>query len=209
MLRSLAPYLAYAYLTFVGMTTRLRTYGNEHRLALREKKQHFIYAFWHNRQVFFTYTHRDEGVSIMVSQSKDGEIIAKVMQLSRLDASRGSSTRGASAAVRDMVAVIARGFDLGITPDGPKGPLFQVKPGVVFLAQKLGIPILPLVNGMSHKLVFSRSWDKFQFPLPFGKAVVRYAAAIYVGPEDDLKTKAEELRLSLNAITEQVDREVS
>lgn len=205
----LAPYLGFAFMSFVGLTTRLRVYGDEHRVSLRRKGQHFIYAFWHNRQVFFTYSHRGDGLSVLVSHSRDGEIIARIMELSRIEACRGSSSRGAAAALRDMMAVVGRGLELGITPDGPKGPVYQVKPGVVFLAQKLGIPILPTANALSNKLVLKRSWDGYQVPLPFGRAVIRYAPPIFVGPKDDLRTKAEEVRNSLTFITRKADEEVA
>lgn len=208
MLRGLIPYLAYGYVSLVGLTTRIKTSGTEHRDALRANGKHFIYAFWHQRQVFFTYSHRGERASVLVSRSKDGELIAQTMRLSRIGACRGSSSRGGVAATREMLEVVAQGLDLGITPDGPKGPARQIKHGVLFLAQKTGLPILPITNALSHKLEVRKSWDRFQFPLPFGRAVVRYAAPITVGPDDDLQAKAAELKASLDAITLQAEAEL-
>ena len=208
MLRALVPYLAYAYVTLVGLTTRLRTLGEDHRQRLRRADRRFIYAFWHQRQVYFTWTHRDEKAAVLVSRSRDGEMIAETMRLSRMRACRGSSSRGAAVAARSLIEAAESGWDLALTPDGPKGPARSVKPGVIFLAQKLGIPILPLTNALSSKLTISRAWDRFQVPLPFGKAVVIYAEPISVGPEDDPEAKAEELRLTLERITEQAEREV-
>lgn len=205
MLRRLAPYLGYFYMSLVGWTTRLRVHGEEHRLVLRGKNQRFIYALWHNRQVFFTFTHRDKGAAVLVSQSRDGDIVAKIMELSRIEAPRGSSSRGGAAAVRDMMGMVARGLDIGITPDGPKGPVYEVKQGVLFLAQKLGIPILPVTNAISRKLVLRRSWDHYQVPLPFSRSVVRYAPAIFVGPDDDLAEKTQEVKAALDEITRLAD----
>ena len=209
MLRRLIPRLAYSYLSFVGLTTRLRLEGAGHREALRGGNQRFLYAFWHQRQVFFTFSHRDAGASVMVSRSKDGELIAETMRLSRIAACRGSSSRGGAAAAREMMLALAEGLDIGITPDGPKGPARQVKPGVIFLAQKLKIPILPVTNALSCKLELKRAWDRFQFPLPFGRAVVKYAPPIWVGPSDDLDAKAAEVKAALDAITDAADAEVS
>lgn len=203
----LISFIAYLYLTLVWFTTRLRVYGKEHHSALRRANQRFIYAFWHNRQVFYTCTHRDDRAAILVSRSKDGEIIARVMEHSRIRASRGSSSRGASAALREMMGLIGEGFDIGFTPDGPKGPVCEVKPGALFMAQKLGIPILPTSNSLSRKLVLKKSWDQFQFPLPFGRAVLRYAAPITVGPQDDLKVKALELKKAMDRITAEAEAE--
>jgi len=198
-LRSGLPYLAYAYLSLVKFTTRLKISGEKNRAALRENNQRFIYAFWHNRQMFFTCSHRQDNLSVLVSLSRDGELIAKVMSLSKIRASRGSSSRHASGAIKEMMSLVNEGFDLGITPDGPKGPVETAKLGAVFLAQKLGIPVLPTSNALSQKLVIKKSWDRYQIPLPFGRAVIAYATPILVGPEDDLKEKASELTKAIDA----------
>lgn len=208
-MRWLAPYLGYAYLTFVGATTCWRIDGEGPRLEFRKRRQRFIYAFWHCRQLFFGCTHQDQGLSVLVSRSRDGELVSRLMALLRIGACRGSSSRGAAAGLREMMEAMAQGLDIGITPDGPKGPAREVKPGVVYLAQKLRIPILPITNAVSRKCVLSRSWDKFQVPLPFGRAVVRYGKPITVAPGDDLEAKARELKTALDLITEQADREVA
>lgn len=209
MLRAIVPYLIYAYVTFVGWTTRLRTVGGQFPLQTYAAHERFIYAFWHQRQVYFTWTHRDSNVTILVSRSKDGEIIAKTMELSRIVAARGSSSRGGTAAARQLIEAYQSGRDLGLTPDGPKGPARSVKEGIVFLAQKLGAPIIPITNALSHKIEIAKTWDRFQIPLPFGRAVVIYGSPIYVKPGDDLAAKAAELKAALDGITEEADRLVA
>lgn len=209
LLRGLVPYLAYGYMTFVGLTTRMRVVGREHRERLRARDQRFIFAFWHETQVFFTWSHRGENASVLVSRSKDGELIARTMELSRIHATRGSSSRGASSALLAMLETVKAGMDLGITPDGPKGPRREVKPGVLFLAQKMGLPILPISNALSLKIVFQRSWDKFQVPLPFGKAAVAYGEPIVVGAGDDLAAKAAELKEGLDRANALAELEVA
>lgn len=207
-MRGFLPYLAYAYVGFVGLTTRLRVEGEPYREELRRRNQRFIYAFWHQRQIFFTWTHRGQNASVLVSRSRDGELVARTMALSRIASCRGSSSRGAAAGLREMMETLSAGMDLGLTPDGPRGPARRVKPGVLFLAQKLGVPILPLTNALSHKLEFKGSWDRFQVPLPFGRAILRYGAPVMVGPSDDLEVKARELEESLNDLTARADAEV-
>ena len=209
MLRRVVPYLAYAYVSFVGLTTRLTTVRGEIRDGLKAKNRRFIYAFWHQRQVFFTWAHRGAGAAVLVSRSKDGEIIAETMRLSDIGAVRGSSSRGGAAAARQMMEVLESGLDIGITPDGPKGPAREVKDGVVYLAQKLGAPIVPVTNALSNKLEFKKAWDRFQVPLPFGRAAVVYGEPIAVGPDDDLAAKAAEGKAALDRITEEADRLVS
>ncbi|MBI5624855.1 MAG: DUF374 domain-containing protein [Elusimicrobia bacterium] len=208
MLRALAPYLGYLYMTLVGWTTRWRVLGGERKAGLRRSGRRFIYAFWHQRQVFFTYSHRHDGAKVLVSRSRDGEVVARIMDLSGIPAARGSSSRGFTAALMEMSRTVEAGFDLGITPDGPKGPAREVKSGVIFLSRKLGIPILPLTSAVTNKVTFSRSWDRFQVPLPFGRGLVAYAAPIMVGPEDDPKAKAAELKAALDRLVDETDAAV-
>ena len=160
--------------------------------AEHAKDQRFIYAFWHQRQVFFTWSHRDAEAAVLVSKSNDGEMIAKTMELSRIDAVRGSSSRGGAAAAREMVEILRSGRDVGITPDGPKGPARVVKEGAVRVAQLSGMPIVPIANALSNKLEIDKAWDRFQVPLPFGRSVVIYGEPVRVGPHDDLTAKAAE-----------------
>ena len=175
----------------------------------RRVKGPVIYAFWHQRQVFFTWTHRGAHAKILVSRSKDGEIIARVMRLSRLGACRGSSSRGAVAGARELLDALNEGFDTAVTCDGPKGPAREVKAGILYLAQKTGVPIIPIASATSRRLEFARSWDRFQVPLPFSRALVVHGPAVLVGPQDDLTAKARELKIALDRIHEQADREVS
>lgn len=196
------PYLGYLFSSFVKLTTRRRVVRGEIRDRLRAADQRFIYAFWHQRQVFFTVSHRGDKMSVLISRSVDGEMIAETIRLCcGVTAVRGSSSRGASDAVRGMITALRSGLDLGITPDGPKGPAREIKEGVMYLARKLKIPILPVTSAQSNRLVFKKSWDQFILPLPFGRAAVVYGAPIFVGPLDDLVLKAGELKRSLDAIT--------
>ncbi len=206
-MRALIPYLAYAYVSFVGLTTRFRFRGQEARERLRARNQRFIYAFWHQRQVILTYTHRGDPADTLVSRSADGELIARTMELSRMGAKRGSSSRGGAVAARELMESVAEGRDIAITPDGPKGPAREVKDGVIFLAQKLGIPILPITSACSRRVELAKAWDKFHVPLPFGRCVVRYGEPIVVGPADDVKAKAAELKETLERITRLADEE--
>jgi hypothetical protein len=208
-LRRITPYLAYAYVSFVGRTTRLTTVRGGIQAGMKAKNQRFIYAFWHQRQIYFTWAHRGVGAAVLVSRSKDGEMIARTMRLSDIGAVRGSSSRGGAAAILRLIEVLKTGLDIGITPDGPRGPAREVKNGAVFLAQKLGVPIVPITNALSHKLEIKKAWDRFQIPLPFGRAVVAYGEPISVGPDDDLQAKAAELKASLDRITAEADGLVS
>lgn len=201
----LIPRLAYGYLTLVGLTSRIRWKGLEHVEAVR-KTGGWIYAFWHNRQVLFTYTHRNARASVLVSRSRDGEVIARVMELSGIGAVRGSSSRGAAAAALELTRLLQDGGSAGVTPDGPKGPVGAIKSGVLYLALKSGRPIVPISNAISRKLVLERSWDKFQVPLPFSRAAVVHGPPIRVRSEAEFAEKARELKASLDRITAEAEK---
>lgn len=203
------PYLGYLFSTLIKLTTSVTIVRGELRDALRRADTRFIYAFWHQRQVFFTVSHRGDKMTCLISNSRDGEMISETIRLCcGVKSIRGSSSRGASAAVRSLMTALESGLDLGITPDGPKGPPREVKNGILFLAQKLGVPILPITNAQSNRLVL-RSWDRFHLPLPFGRAVVVYGEPISVGRGDDLRVKAAALKRALDAITLEADELVA
>ncbi len=161
----LLSFLATTYLRWVGATSRIvwvnRSIRDEHEASGKG----YIYAFWHGRQVFLTYAHRGDPTHILISKSADGEIIAQVCQTFGLAPVRGSSSRGASEAVLKMQKTLQSGGHVGITPDGPRGPLRVVQPGVLYLAQATGCPIVPLAFGARKKWIF-KSWDEFIVPKP-------------------------------------------
>lgn len=206
MLRALVPYLVYTYVTFVGWTTRNRVLRADIPKRIHDGGERFIYAFWHQRQVFFTWSHRDVSAAVLVSKSKDGEMIARTMELSRIGAVRGSSSRGGAVAAREMVEILRAGRDVGITPDGPRGPAREVKEGAVRVAQLAGMPIVPIANALSNKIEIKKAWDRFQVPLPFGRSVVIYGEPVRVGENDDLEAKAAELKAAMDAVTDEADR---
>lgn len=206
MIRKLVPYLVYSYVSLVGWTTRQRVLRDDIPRKVHESGQRFIYAFWHQRQVFFTWSHRNVSAAVLVSKSNDGEMIARTMELSGIDAVRGSSSRGGAAAAREMVEILRSGRDVGITPDGPRGPAREVKEGAVRVAQLAGMPIVPIANALSHRIEVAKAWDRFQVPLPFGRSVVIYGEPVRVGDGDDLAVKAAELKAALDALTAEADR---
>ena len=206
MIRKFVPYLAYLYVTFIGWTTRSQVLRDDIPLKVHNAGKQFIYAFWHQRQIFFTWSHRNVGAAVLVSRSKDGELIARTMELSRIGVVRGSSSRGGAVAAREMVAILRSGRDIGITPDGPRGPAREVKEGALRVAQLSGMPIVPIANALSNKVAIATAWDRLQVPLPFGRAVVIYGEPIQVAAGDDLAVKAAELKAAMDALTAEADR---
>lgn len=133
-----------------------------------------IFAIWHNRlalslriyQRFFIPSRPGRRLAAMVSASRDGGLLARILELFQVQPVRGSSSRRGHQALLEMVTWAKQGFDLAITPDGPRGPSYVVQDGVIAVAQLTGMPIIPVSYNLGWKWR-SPSWDRFQIPLPF------------------------------------------
>lgn len=110
-----------------------------------------IFAFWHGRLLMMPYFYTGKGISILVSQSRDGELIARTVKGFGLDSVRGSTTRGWLAGLKGIMRAARAGHDIGITPDGPKGPFQRAQMGAVQMAKATGLKIVPLTFGCSKK----------------------------------------------------------
>jgi lysophospholipid acyltransferase (LPLAT)-like uncharacterized protein len=166
-----------------------------------------LLTFWHGRMLYFIHLYRYQRFTVLVSQSRDGEFISQVLARFGIHATRGSSSRGGTRALLEMVKRMRRGFYAAITPDGPRGPRGHVQPGIVIVAQKTGAPILPAAYNAKWKTVL-RSWDGFILPLPFSRVVVVYGEPIYVPPGASaatLQAKRLEVETSLQHITRMAD----
>lgn len=120
-----------------------------------EQLPQYIIAFWHRHLLLMLHSRYRRPIAVLISQSKDGEAIARVFDYYDVESVRGSSTRGGSAALREMIRVAREGKNIAFTPDGPKGPAQVVKPGVVSAAQATGLPIIPIAFAAKKKS-FSR-----------------------------------------------------
>jgi lysophospholipid acyltransferase (LPLAT)-like uncharacterized protein len=164
-----------------------------------------IYTFWHNRVFLSTYFWRRRRIVVMTSQSFDGEYIARFIQRFGYGAARGSSTRGATGAVVEMVRLMRAGCSTAFTIDGPKGPVYIAKMGAVLLAKKTGHPVLPFTITPDRFWEAKKSWDGFQVPKPFTRALVGIAPPIFVpsnADEDQLKKKRDELQRALDELSQ-------
>jgi lysophospholipid acyltransferase (LPLAT)-like uncharacterized protein len=137
--------------------------------------ENYIGALWHNRLLIFPFVLRrffpNRHGAALISASRDGDLFADVVQRFGYDVVRGSSSRLGASAIRQLTQVLASGRDVVITPDGPLGPVYELGPGIIFLAQKSGATVVPM------NLEYSRcwrlgSWDRFIVPRPFAKVRV-------------------------------------
>lgn len=151
--------LAVAFLPPVGATI-IRLLGKTMRISVRgadtvenlyREGQHIILAFWHGRQLMIPLAYHGREVHILISRHRDGELISRIMSRFGYHSVRGSSTRGGTAALRQLIKLGRSGVDIAITPDGPKGPRYVAQPGVIQIAKVTGLPILPLTFSCSKK----------------------------------------------------------
>ena len=201
----LASILAAAYLRLVGRTSQIIWVNRSIRDELEALGKGYLYAFWHGRQAFLVYLHERAHVYIMISRSRDGEIIDRVCRSFRLGTVRGSSSRGGREAFLEMKRQLAIGNGVAFTPDGPRGPLREVQQGVLVLAQMTGLPIVPLAYGAKRRWLFKGRWDEYLVPKLFNRIAMVYGEPFHVGPGDDLKVKAAELKRALDDVTHKAD----
>ncbi len=190
----------------LGASWRVRWIGREHTAALKSGRQNWIYAFWHGGIPALIYTHRRQGVKVLVSTHRDGELVARMIVKMGFKAVRGSTTRGGGSALFEL-AGLKDGAPLGVAPDGPRGPARRVHPGVVYLAQRSGLPIVPLASA-SAPCWRARSWDRFTVPLPLSRCVVGYAEPLWVPADargEAIENLRAELESRLNALQRKLD----
>jgi lysophospholipid acyltransferase (LPLAT)-like uncharacterized protein len=157
----------------------------------RRTGQRFIYAFFHEVWLFPAYYWSWPEMQILVSDSRDGDLSAQIMQRLGFGVIRGSTTRGGARALREMQRRVDRGH-LCMTPDGPRGPRRTVQQGLVYLASRTGLPIVGA--GMAFRDPWRLgSWDQFAVPKPFRAAACVVPQAVYV-PSDADRNSLEECR---------------
>jgi lysophospholipid acyltransferase (LPLAT)-like uncharacterized protein len=196
-------------LTLLGWSWRFEREGAEHFEAFRRRGEPVIFLFWHSRILSLAHLHRNEGIVVLISEHRDGELIARLVERRGFGTARGSSTRGGARGLRHLLRALREGSDLAITPDGPKGPPRRFKVGALVAAQLSGAPLIPLAVG-ARSAARARSWDRFLLPWPFARIEAVYGAPIHVprdADEETLKALAARVDAELNRLTDQVDRE--
>jgi lysophospholipid acyltransferase (LPLAT)-like uncharacterized protein len=168
-------------------------------------KEKIIFALWHNRlalcvPLYERYLRRhDPGRSVvaLVSASRDGGLLTHILGLFNIEVARGSSSRRGPQALRELVSWGEDGYDLAITPDGPRGPCYSVQEGVISTAQLTGLAVVPASYHLNWKLTL-KSWDRFQIPLPFARCEVITGRILRV-PRETSEAEREVFRAHLEA----------
>lgn len=201
------PLIAFA-LRLLYATIRIEYVGTERLFGHWARDERTIVAFWHNRVLVMPKAYAGRGLCIMNSHSRDGEIATRVLARFGIDSVRGSATRGGAAGFLQLVKAFRRGADLAVVPDGPRGPRYIAKAGVIHLARLTGVPLFP-VSYAATRVRQLGSWDRLLIPLPFSRVVVVVGEPLEVQRDaagDDVERLRAEFESRLNRAMEEAER---
>jgi len=202
---NLFPPIIRLLIYLIGKTTKFTVIGEEN---YKNIKGPVLFTFWHNRIFLSVYYYRymlnKKNICVLASPSRDGEILTRTLSKLGFSLARGSTKHYSKNALTTMMESFEKGFDGAIVPDGPQGPKYKVKEGVVRIARKTGLPLIPVAYNTSRKKILS-TWDSFLFPLPFSRAVLIYGEPLMVSlAMSDEKAKVL-LEKEIKRITEEAE----
>ena len=207
----LAPRIVKYLIWLIGLTCRKKWLGIETVDTFKKDNQGFIYSLWHNNITSAAFLLRNQGLLSMASASNDGRIAAKMIELFGNQSVAGSSSRGGAKVLLAMIKGIRSGLTGAITPDGPRGPKYQLQSGVISISQKSEVPLIPFHLEATRQWVFSKSWDKHKLPKPFSTIVISIGEPFWI-PKKLSKEQFEAYRLEferrMNDNIEVVKREI-
>ena len=190
------PFIGLFIVKIISLTYRIRVINPEIERDLLKRGHIPIYASWHQRffpGIIFFATRKP--ISIMISQSRDGELISRIVNVLGWRPVRGSSSKGGRQALREIKKLVHEGYKVAHIVDGPRGPLGIVKPGLLLISQASGMPIVPTITSAENKWVFN-SWDRFMVPKPFSRVILRFSDEIRI-PKELQRSDFEEKRSSI------------
>lgn len=178
MFKRALPYLLFCVYKLLQWSWRIEIHESEEMQQLMQNKQSFVIAHWHGDELGILHLLKPYHVACIISTSKDGELMNKAVELLGAETVRGSSTRGGSSALKGMLRLKSRGRRPSVAVDGPKGPIYEVKPGVFQISRLTKLPIIPISFAASKQHIFAKSWNKSRLPLPFSKVVIYWGKPI-------------------------------
>ncbi|MBT3359590.1 MAG: lysophospholipid acyltransferase family protein [Rhodospirillales bacterium] len=197
------------YVRLICKSTKWTVLGRNIPEGFWATDQSFLLCYWHGRILMTPCCwNHDIPANYIVSRHRDGQIISRFARQFGAKPIVGSTGRGGTAALMNIVQTLKDGESVGIAPDGPRGPLMRMSDGIIAMARHSGAPIIPLCISVDRRKVVN-SWDRFVFPLPFGRGVILWGEPMYVSPDaDDIacETARIELENRLNAVTAECDR---
>lgn len=201
-----AGWLGGLVVRMLGGTWRIEWASSEGAASLEAESRPYLLAFWHEHILSLAYTHRDRGIVVLVSQSRDGEYISQVIHRLGLGTVRGSSSRGGVRALLHMAKHGREGHSLAVTPDGPRGPRHQVQTGLLSIAARSGLPIVPLTTGCRGSWRLD-SWDRFEIPKPFARVRVITGEPISIPMDATVDALERDYSMRVQSAMDEVERQ--
>ena len=190
-----------ALLRLLGMTWRMRPVNDADLVARRASGERVIFTLWHGELLPLLWHHRGEGIAVVISEHRDGEIIARIAERLGYTTVRGSTSRGGGRALIGLMRAIEAGHDGAVTPDGPRGPAHVFAPGAAIASQRTGAP-LAIIRATATRAWRLKSWDRFLVPKPFATVRVIYGPLVSVdaGSPREAAEQAPRLQAVLDAV---------
>jgi lysophospholipid acyltransferase (LPLAT)-like uncharacterized protein len=204
---NLLPPVVFLFLLFLRATIKVEHVNKEGIDRLRERREGMLACFWHGRLLAMPFAYEGGRSKVLISRHRDGEFIARIIRYFGIGTVRGSHRKGAVSSVREILAELRQGTMVAITPDGPKGPRYHVKQGIIEMARITRSPIVPVTYSASKKRVFA-SWDRFVLPYPFSKVVFLWGDPVYVARDLDsnaIEAMRQAVEKTLVSLTEAAD----
>lgn len=194
---TLVPLLVVTIIHLLYKLMRVEVLGRENIHQCYDRNEPVIISYWHDQLLLMAMVYDGPGAVALVSASRDGEFLAKVIHLLGQETIRGSSSRGGSSALKEMIKRARTRTDLVITPDGPRGPRHEMKDGVAQLAKVTGRPVVPLsfVCSKGHRF---GSWDRFLLPYPFSRGVFSFGEPLYFEPGESIGEYKQRVKAAMN-----------
>jgi len=207
--QSIVCFLIALYIRIVWATSRFETIGGDEAQRRWQAGSPFILAFWHGRLLMAPKAWaKGAAMNMLISGHRDGRIIAGAIAHFGLGCISGSRGKSGAGALRAMVRALGSGENVGVTPDGPRGPAMRATAGIVAAARLSGAPILPLAYATTRRRILA-TWDHFHIALPFSRGVFVWGAPVEIPRDADPAAQEAALALleaRLNAATETADQ---
>lgn len=202
LLTAMLPYLIAPIYWLFTRTWRIREFGPPEVLEnFVRKSEPCLYAHWHGDELVLIGYYSYRNLAVLSSLSKDGSLMAKTLTLLGYKVFRGSSSRGGARGLIGLIRAVKEGAQAALAVDGPKGPIYEVKPGIIELAMRTGKPIVPVRTRSQKAWFIPRAWNKCYVPKFFAEVQVEYAPAILVEREMDIEAACVAVKNALNTLT--------
>ncbi len=198
LLENIAPFLIAPIYWLYSLTWRQEVSGDADVLArFYYGHEACVYAHWHGDELVLIGHYSYRKLAVLSSLSKDGTIMARTLQLLGYRVFRGSSSRGGARGLLNLIRAVREGAQSALAVDGPKGPIYEVKPGIVELARKTGHSIVPVRVFCEQAWFIPRAWNKSYLPKPFAKIRIVYGSAITLSA-DETEVVCKKVKIALS-----------